>query len=61
MGRARWSQCRSVRREPVGSKVSIGMDCTTDLAVPARLSKRAKQRCVRDYRPCHCWYFLITL
>jgi hypothetical protein len=42
-------------------KVSLGMDCTTDLAVPARLSTRAKQRCVRDYRPCHCWYFLITL
>ncbi len=42
-------------------KVSLGMDCTTDLAVSARLSKRAKQRCVRDYRPCHCSYFLITL
>ena len=44
-----------------GQRSPLGMDCTTDLAVPERLSKRAKQRCVRDYRPCHCWYFLITL
>ena len=26
-----------------------------------RLNKRAMQRCVRDYRRCHCRYFLIIL